>query len=774
MNEINAHAEMITASSILSGLGSLDREAICSLISILEEIGAKSLAQGAIKDAGKWIKIVGQRSTATNQSKQQLLLSPTSDAVLRHRLWVRITESLAVPTTVPLSSRSARRSAASLAVRASERLTPSVIAQRKKVTQEVIEEDVAAQIGAKAAGLWNAGKKMLAGEKPISFPDLVREEIINMLADKELMSAAVSQADPKIQDALRNAHGAAQKAIALGGGWAAFAAIVANAGFLPYILAAQASAWIPFVGGPALVSFLAVLVNPFMVAAGIGALGWVAVGKGSSVVRSQVAARICILLALHGSQKPEEGLHLFLAGIRALDREATSTFDHLKKAERQALRTRLSLVSGRFLSAVPASAGAPPAPWDRHFDGNDVADAPFVASLTAGEMLWHAVAIDENVLKAADFSRAADLGDPFSFAAAAQDLMLEGAGYALRGYTAERLVMDALVADGHDVQLAEASNTPGLDLVVDGAPVQVKCGSELSNLVEHFEKYPDIPVIANQELAEQAAKSGAEWVDMVTTLPGFELSLIEDQVADALGHAVDLSEPGVLEWGISVGVLRGGIEVAQGRIPMSDLPAWLLLDGASRGALGFVGLKAGGWLGLVAIGPAGALILGPAAGCAALLGNGLIKTQAQQVLMRGWTKELLNLGSDLHVAISATLERRIHHLIERSARLRTVFTPGDDFGSWTSARSNDDLVAAIEDLAELGGLPNQEDHCVELLFKAATLAPADASVLLTASKVKQHFAAKPGLQELLVDKQLEAAGSFLDKHLWSRFGDRAG
>lgn len=71
--------------------------------------------------------------------------------------------------------------------------------------------------------------------------------------------------------------------------------------------------------------------------------------------------------------------------------------------------------------------------------------------------------------------------------------------------------MDQMIADGHDVGPAEASNTPGLDLLVDGQPVQVKCGTALSNLTEHFEKYPDIPVIANTALTEKAALSDALW-----------------------------------------------------------------------------------------------------------------------------------------------------------------------------------------------------------------------------------------------------------------------
>lgn len=532
MNEINAPANTISATSILSGLGSLDREEICTFVAILEEISAISLARGALEDVARRARIINDdTANATNRTKLALVNSPQTDEVLRHRLWVRLSEALMVPTTVPLSTRSAQRAAAALAVRTSERLTPSVAAQRKKARTAVSEAELAYKVGKKAADLWNAGKKLITRQDPLPFPDLVLEEMVNLLADEDLYATAQAHIDPKFREDLQKAHSAAKKAMAAGGGWVAFAAIVGNAGFLPYMLAAQLSAWIPMVGGPTLVSLLATLINPLTVLAGVGALSWLAMGKGSQILRSQVAARLCVLLSLPGEQNRVEGLNRFLADMRALDHAPSASFDHLSKDDRKALGSRLKFLSGRLPDDLPSPAGSPPPPWNVRPRDGAFADAAIVFSLTAGEMLWHAVAIDENVLQAADFSRAADLSDPLSFAAEANGFLLEAAGYSLRGYVAERLVLDALVANGHDVVLAEASNTPGLDLIVDGHAVQVKCGSNLSNLVEHFEKYPDIPVIANEELTILAAESGEDWANLVTTLPGFEIMTIEAQVA---------------------------------------------------------------------------------------------------------------------------------------------------------------------------------------------------------------------------------------------------
>lgn len=132
--------------------------------------------------------------------------------------------------------------------------------------------------------------------------------------------------------------------------------------------------------------------------------------------------------------------------------------------------------------------------------------------------------------------------------------------------------------------------------------------------------------------------------------------------------------------------------------------------------------------------------------------------------------ELLELGTDLHKAISAALNKRIRHLSKRTDNLQSESFEGDELATWMVSRSQDDLVAAIEDLAELGDNPIREEHCVELLFKASDIAPTDVSVLRAAGGLKKHFMMRPALQELLVDKQAKAAWSVFDKHLRPLFG----
>ena len=84
----------------------------------------------------------------------------------------------------------------------------------------------------------------------------------------------------------------------------------------------------------------------------------------------------------------------------------------------------------------------------------------------------------------------------------------QGLENSLQGYTAEQLVLTRLVEEGHAVELAASSNTPGFNILVDGMPFQIKCGEpdSISLLTEHFEKHQDVPVIANTELAAGAAE----------------------------------------------------------------------------------------------------------------------------------------------------------------------------------------------------------------------------------------------------------------------------
>ena len=755
--------------SILSGIGLADRAAMATLLALLQQAGSASLIKAAAKGLWERLAVVGGKAGADegdslSAAQKEIVESSAADAELRHRLWCELVTALDVRGTTPYSPRSARQSASALAVRVSERLSPAIrkardLAQSRLETElnandpSLSELDWVAKLGHQAARKIVQAKAMFASEAPLPFPIIVEEEFLAVLRDPEVMKAveAAAAKDKQMVDGLRQAHLAAQAAMVGTGGWAAFAAIVTNAGFAPYMLAAQASGWLPFVGGKTLVSLLAVLVSPLTLVAGIGAMAWLGNAKAGDIVRSAIAARICVLLAISAVENKDAGLGLFLDAMRSLTRSPEPGMAHLSLSDRRTFRKHAAFVLQRLRKPLGEVAGVPPAPWNQRRISNDrkldLSEVVAAGTLTAAEIYWHAAAIDPNVIVAADFSRIADLGDPLSFAYAAGDFASAGAGYSLRGYTAERLVQDHFVALGHSVVMDTRSNTPGLDLMLDGMPVQVKCGENLALLTKHFATYPDIPVIANLELREKALAHGAAWAPMVTTFPGFEVGQIEADVSDALGHAATILDPGVLEIAMHLGLLRGGLAVWRGQIPVTDLPVWMVMNAGARGALVFGGSKLGWLVGLVAIGPAGAIIMGPAVACAALIGVRPLQGAATQIMMRDWLSELIALSSTLHAELVAALERRITELTKRSARvLSRSGGAASDFGSWLERRADDDLISAVEEHADLGAPPEQEAEIPTLLAKAALLAPGNLGIAEARRAVEAKLLARPDLK----------------------------
>ena len=108
------------------------------------------------------------------------------------------------------------------------------------------------------------------------------------------------------------------KCLAAGGGYGTFGATVAVSGFAPYILAAQASAFIPFVGGPALVSLVSVLANPVVVVLGVAGLGWYWNRRANQKAAAQVAVHLIALLSCDGFGRGRDALENLVDSFRGI------------------------------------------------------------------------------------------------------------------------------------------------------------------------------------------------------------------------------------------------------------------------------------------------------------------------------------------------------------------------------------------------------------------------------------------------------------------------
>lgn len=136
---------------------------------------------------------------------------------------------------------------------------------------------------------------------------------------------------------------------------------------------------------------------------------------------------------------------------------------------------------------------------------NHAMETNIVAGISAGEFLYDFLMINPTVVQGIDFARSEDLSSLFSLAQFAKTVDMDvatGDMAQLQGYVAEQIFAQKLEAAGYDVQFPETSNQPGWDLLVDGEKFQIKCGSNRSIVDEHLERYPDIPVYVNEELAK--------------------------------------------------------------------------------------------------------------------------------------------------------------------------------------------------------------------------------------------------------------------------------
>lgn len=727
---------------IASGLGLADRNEIAGLLAICD---ASNLIDAGVSVGTNLLSRLGlemrKQGERVAEHAAAHVSSDRSDDELRHMLWLKLTRGLDIGAQFPLSERKTAEVAAALGVMTSTTLSHSLHLEARRRHEDDTERTKDWSAWAKkqfqnARGRWSR-------EPPLPFPEIVSRELVRLMNTEELRGGM----DPDAAKTLEKAGNEALAILAAGGGWVGIAAMVSSAGFAPYMFAAQASAFIPFMSGPAVVSLLAVLVNPATIVAVLAAAGGAGGIKISNAIRKQVAARIAVLLAVRGTADPTKGMADFVDSLRNVTRPGASDLGYLSLAERRELRQRVLRIEGRIGRDLPKAVGLPPGdlrePPLPHQRGNDLDDAVAIAGLTTGEMLYRAATIDDRVIQAADFWRAADLSHPFAFAAHAHELQAAGADIALRGYVAEQIVMDQLIAEGHAVSRPDMANQPGYDLIVNGQQVQVKCGADLGLLREHFETYPDIPVIVNAELMKAA--SGEPWSNMVGTVEGFELQAIETIRDQALDAGVDLAATDVLASAIGLGAIRGAIAVMRGEIPARDLPAWLVVDAALKIPILGIGGKAGSVVGLIAIGPAGALVLGPLGGIAAMLGMGPAKTAFDRLANRSWHKALQAEGETLHTALTASLSMRARCVQDRTLRLNAAFAEiSPDLRTWIDLRACEDSIFAIELLEELPSPPKAPTDAMSLIVEASRTAPADPAVMRARAALQQRLERRPG------------------------------
>jgi hypothetical protein len=301
-----------------------------------------------------------------------------------------------------------------------------------------------------------------------------------------------------------------------------------------------------------------------------------------------------------------------------------------------------------------------------------------------GDLLADLARIDPRVVAAADFSRAEDIDNVFSFASFADQLSsLDGAAAVgaqsnLRGYVAEQYVLWRLVRQGHRVEMPDDPNQPGWDLRVDGVEVQVKCLGSTDGLDAHFQRWPEIPAIANSDLADEIQTLEPAWADQVFFVDGFTHEQVEEITLESLDSGADLLEADVPMATIVASSARGIHAWWRGDLGLADILIDVGVDASGKALLGGIGAVAGKGIGLLAFGPAGAVIGAPMLAALAAGKSGAFRRLVKRHRRLGEQKAVLATSTGLlQTTREAVAENRSHlaaavGLLDESGSLQAV------------------------------------------------------------------------------------------------------
>lgn len=710
--------------TIFAGLGALDRRELCNLIASFEATTLLSMSMDRVSDMLSRFQKNAESSDATAFARRlklaadELFASDIPDRALRIRLWVRIAEALDLDTILPLSSRRANSVGADAAYKASSVMSVPVADESENVLQTGIQK------------AWQA-VKALRGRSHQDFASLVADQA--QLVAKAVAEAATSGEIPKelasalgqrvrdhirslppelrddaMRDALTSGDRAAFTVLATGTAAFSIGMGVNLAGFSAYILAAQASAFIPFVSGPAAVSTLFMLANPIFSIPAVLGIGYLANNYVNGGQAAKLSAIVLVQLSLRGLSAERDGLAVVLNDFRTATKADLASVSTSTTAENMLRNAAIAKAAGGRLPNALGELKTEALASERQSDllagvlsksRGDALEMAALTALSAGDMLYNAVSIDPIVLAAADFSRSEDLGDIFKFGVFAErvgsmsEVEAAGAGNNLRGYVSEQLVAARLSEVGHVVSFPETSNNAGFDLFVDGVPFQVKCLQGLDGLRTHFDKYPDIPVYANAELAEAVIKSGEVWANLVFYVDGFDREVADRVMTTSLEAAEALGDLNVPFFALAVSSARNLHSVWRGRMPLSDLPFTVVMDAGVKGGLSAIGALSGKVIGLTAFGPAGALVLSGVGGVGALVGAGRTREQATRLLSSEWLAELDASTERFRSALLAVVQAKIAML---EAKKSAVPATLPEINEWINARFADDIVSLCE------------------------------------------------------------------------------
>jgi hypothetical protein len=234
-------------------------------------------------------------------------------------------------------------------------------------------------------------------------------------------------------------------------------------------------------------------------------------------------------------------------------------------------------------------------------------------SLSLGDLIYDTLRVDPRVIEAVDFVRIGNLSNAFKIGEqeikdrAEKSLSsLESLYSNYTGYTAERIIALDYQQKGYEVVFPKNANNPGFDILVNGQEFQIKFQKNgISLLNEHFEKYPNIPVIANSEAAIEFHSKFPDKADLVID-SGFSFDASSDLLLTSTDASVEIFQdehlfgsflPEILGIVSIISIVKNLNYLSKGEIDRSTAFKNIAIDSAGKFASAGLGAKAGSILG---------------------------------------------------------------------------------------------------------------------------------------------------------------------------------
>mgnify|MGYP003681891998 CR=1 FL=1 len=696
-----------TEKHILIGLGAADRNLLCTCLALfdcstiqnafsnivtkLKNLIATTLDEEQIQKLKASISIDLEEEARSFDDEIKRWFSDTNltDDKLRLILWAKLQDAFQVQPSITSSTVGAEKLTTELTAGALSLASPekSKIAKllHKALGKERIEETPICLDGIifpTINELFNEAfdQERLSEKEQLKLIRVVRKNL-NELDQQDLDQLLESLGTKELNDST------IRSLLMTSGGWAAFSSTVGLSGFAPYIIAAQASAYIPLVSGPALVSFVSVLSNPLTTICGSAALVWWLSSEANTKSATLAGLRIISLLAMNGLSSPSKKQKKVINAFEAF-RDSKDFYKFIPNKCNERYKQDLLVLKDSFdIKQAPVedwvldlTERKPSRPFRKLAD--EIAFSSQLSALTLGDIILTNALINPHAIEGIDFARQPDLGDPTSFGIWADKVTsLSPAAYmgnfnGVKGYVAEQMVAAELVSTGHDVEFPSSSSQAGWDLIVDGVETQVKCIGSISGLRDHFDKY-DYPVIANSELASSIDHLPVELAEKVFFIEGFSDRLVTQLTSDSIHTGVDLLNPNIPTFALGLSACRQFFKYKKGEISGDQAIEMAILEGSTRVGLAIGGGYIGTGIGLLFYGPAGALILSNLLPVISQLASPIVLDQFKDQKFKAWEqKATLKINASIDQLLNS-LQNKIYKIQRKVTELSS--SPLNDY-----------------------------------------------------------------------------------------------